>query len=478
MKNSVNNLNCSLLYWLVFLVFSIAFLFFNARDLSGSFYWDEAVYANISDHLLYSDYYYPFQTVFTRHPPLYFIILKVLSWIPVRHEISFRIFSILTSIIGIAFLFYIFAEFKRYRLGVLFLVLMFLNTVVQQYSQSATMYALFFMFYSMFITGLIQKKKTLELVGIIGGIYTHYLMFFAWLFIFAVEFYLNNKRISKEMKTKIVIIMIAYSPWLLFSLPGLFFRLTQQYRDFLAYINLYNFVWTFGLTGILFISFWVYKIIKCRFACFESDEIEIRFITVVTILSLGYLLIFLFGIPFLRYLFFIIPSVYAAILLISARLAEKEKNKIRKCVMFSASVIMIFVPNFQLIGVFPYSFSYHDNHDSIYAQHWEEVVEDVGKNPVAVENVRSFYYYAQKIHPDYYKKSFPWNDIGLVEIKYKAYNYKENMENLKGIDTTFACVDSVGKYKAEMIQELYNMGYKDYKKYGTTLLLKKHSADE
>jgi|GEM_PF-3341636 len=103
MKNSVNNLNCSLLYWLVFLVFSIAFLFFNARDLSGSFYWDEAVYANISDHLLYSDYYYPFQTVFTRHPPLYFIILKVLSWIPVRHEISFRIFSILTSIIILHF---------------------------------------------------------------------------------------------------------------------------------------------------------------------------------------------------------------------------------------------------------------------------------------------------------------------------------------------------------------------------------------
>ena len=478
MKNLINKLNSSLvLYWLVFLVFSIAFLFFNARDLSGSFYWDEVVYANISDHLLYSDYYYPFQNVFTRHPPLYFIILKVISWIPVRHEISFRIFSIIASTIGIACYYHIFLKLKRYRLGILFLILMFVNTIVQQYSQSATMYALFFMFYSMFISGVVLKKKRLELAGIIGGIYTHYLMIFALLFIVAVEFYLNNRRISKEIKNKIFIIIIAYSPWIFFFLPGFFFH-AKKYRDFVVHINLYNFAWTFGLTGILFISLWAYKTIKGRFAFFKSDEIEIRFITVVTILSVGYLLIFLFGTPFLRYLFIIIPSVYAAILLMAVRLAEKEKHKIRKCVMFSASVIMIFVPNFQLIGVFPYSFSYHDNHDSIYAQHWEEVVEDVGKNPVAVENVRSFYYYAQKKHPDYYKKTFPWNDIGLVEIKYKPYNYKENMENLKGIDTTFACIDSVGKYKAEMIQELHNMGYKDYKKYGTTILLKKHRADE
>lgn len=474
MKNSINNLNYSLLlYWFIFLVFSIAFLLFNARDLSYSFYWDEAVYANISDHLLYSDYYYPFQSVFTRHPPLYFLILKALSYIPVRHEISFRIFSILASITGIGFYYHIFSEFKRYRLGILFLVLMFFNTIIQQYSQSATMYGLFFMFYSMFIAGVVQKKKMLELAGIIGGIYTHYLMIFALLFIVAVEIFLNNRRIPKEMKSKIFIIMAAYSPWLLFSIPGLFFRAAQQYRDFLAYINLYNFVWTFGLTGILFISFWAYKIIKCRFACLKSDEIEIRFISLVVILSAGYLLIFLFGIPFLRYLFFIIPPVYAAILLISARLAEKGKNKIRKSLMFSTSVILIFVPNFQLLGVFPHSFSYHDNHDSIYAQHWEEVVEDVGKNPIAVENVRSFYYYAHKKHPDYYNKPFPWNDLGLVEIKYKPYNYKENMENLKGIDTPFACIDSVGEYKSEMIQELYNMGYENYKKYGTTLLLKR-----
>ncbi|HSW59671.1 MAG TPA: hypothetical protein VLJ60_02675 [bacterium] len=356
----------------------------------------------------------------------------------------------------------------------MFLILMLFNTVVQQYSQSATMYALLFMFYSMFIAGVVQKKKTLELVGIIGGIYTHYLMFFALFIILAVEFYLNNKQISKDMKIKIFIITITYIPWLFFFLPGFFYH-TRKYSEFVFHINLYQFVWTFGLTGVFFISFWAYKIYKERFSCFKSDEIEIRFISVVMTLLIGYLFIFLFGTPFLRYLFLIIPSGYAAVLLIASRFAEKERNRSfgKRAMLFAILVIMIFVPNLGLIGIFPYSFSYHDNHDSIYSSHWKEVVQDVNKTPVTAENVRSFFYYAKKRYPDYYKKPFPWDDIGLVELKYRPYDYEKNMENLKQINTTFVCIDSVGKYKTEMIGELYNMGYKDYKRYGTTILLKR-----
>ncbi len=459
--------------WLPFIIFSGLFFLLNCRNLGGGFYWDEAVYANISEHLLYSDYYNPAYRVFTRHPPLYFLFLSLISNIPFQKEIVFRTFSVIFSIIGTGFLYYLFLSMKRFKLGVVFLALLVMNTLFQQYSQSATMYAMLFMFFSVFIAGVVEKNENLELVGMIGGIYTHYLMFVSLLIVVLLDYFLNKKRISPGLKRKLIIIAVSYLPWLLFFFPGFFYH-AKKYSEFTAHINLYQFLWTFGITGLIAISFWAYRIFKERAKCLENRDNEIRFVVLATIFIIVHLALYLFGTPFLRYLFFILPLVYAVTLLSVARFLEHKKYSsiLKKNGLFFILLLMMFVPNLKMLGVFPYSFSYHDNHDSIYNSYWDEIINDVHGSTVSVENVRSFVYYANKKYPGKYNTIFPWDALGVVELKYNPNNNENNIKNLEKISTTFVCIDSVGRYKSEMIAHLNNSGYKECKRYGSWILLK------
>jgi hypothetical protein len=189
-----------------------------------------------------------------------------------------------------------------------------------------------------------------------------------------------------------------------------------------------------------------------------------------------FLIILFISTPFLRYLYFLLPIWTGGILLtfdeLSNNIVIKYKNASKKAIMI-VMIMLFFIPNIMLFGIFPYSFSYHDAHDSIYHQHWKEIAKIINKRSVTIENIRSYYYYYRILFPEVPQQYEPWHNLGIYELRYSPWDIDYNIRKLKNIKTEFVALNKVGRGKPEMVKVLHRMGYINYAIIDSSLILRK-----
>jgi len=162
------------------LAFCIGILWASAlrNGIEGHFFYDEAVYANLAEHPLVSDYY-P-DPVFFRHPPFiytfYFTLSKIFPAQP--PEVLYRVSSLVLVSLGIVLLGLSLSAVVEFPL----LTALALGSLVSsplfvKYSLSSTMYPALFLFLQMLLFGLVKKSRLLVNLGFILLLYTHYLGF-------------------------------------------------------------------------------------------------------------------------------------------------------------------------------------------------------------------------------------------------------------------------------------------------------------
>jgi len=402
------------------------------------------------------------------------IVLNIFSHVPFQKEYLYRIISIFFATIGLLFLYKTLFDIGEKKIALLTIFLTTFNTLFQQYSQSATMYSLLFLFHSIIFYGYTKKRKGIEAFGLIGGLYTHYFTVITLLIILYLEYNKEKNNFIKTYWKKYTFIFICYLPWLYFFIPGLFFH-KSKLKKLVLHINVYQFIFTFGISGVLAVIQWSKKYLK-NLTIENTFQRQLNRFKYLSMFSFFVFLIILFiSTPFLRYLYFLLPIWTGGILLMFDEISDSLSVKytlLSKKVYMTILIVLLFIPNIFSFGIFPYSFSYHDAHDSIYHQHWKEIAKIINKRTVTIENIRSYYYYYRILFPEVPQQHAPWHNLGIHELKYNQWDIDYNIRKLKGIKTEFVALNRVGRGKPEIIKALHEMGYTTYANINSSVILR------
>lgn len=459
-----------------------AFAAVTGWDLDGSFYWDEAVYADLAQHPLRSDFYATSEAIFTRHPPLYPLLLNGLARLPFDLEVTARAAGIAFAVAGLALVFGALAGAGRRRTALAVLALGCANTLVQQYAQSASMYAPLLFFHALLAWGWTRRNAAAQVVGMVGGLYTNYLAVFAIAAVAVLDAIEHRRTGDRLWIRKYALVGLLYLPWLAFLLPGLWYH-RSKFEGFFLHWNLWNVVATLGIGGVALLAIWVRATVSGglghladRIRGTAQERLEIVALATQVFLLAGVL----GGRPFLRYLAFTLPVTIAGLALVAQRLARNRMPlRPRRQALFLAGVLALtLVPNPEIVGVFPWSFSIHDPHDSIHHEDCREIAAVVGNAPVTVENVRSYFYYLRESRPDLAGDPFPWEDRGIHELAYDPTDLDETLEHAGQVDTPFVAFSLLGRGKDALLRALTLRGYEPVAWPGNSVVLalrKRHS---
>lgn len=181
------------------------------------------------------------------NPPLYYLILHF--WINIfgSSEIALRSLSLFFfwATICIVFLFLVNIFRMRERKASMYLILFVINPLLLYYAFEARMYSMFAFFVTLSFYAFYRKNNRLYLLATIAGLFTHYFMMFVilaqLLFLF-----INKENIDFVKKKTIYLSLLAFSPWLVFSLSQKNFLTTSFWlsQPKLKYI--------FGFLGLIY----------------------------------------------------------------------------------------------------------------------------------------------------------------------------------------------------------------------------------
>lgn len=413
------------LSFLVFFLIILCHFLISGHDLDGPFYWDESVYADIAHHPLTTDFYATDNQIFSRHPPLLMILQSVLLKLPFTEEISLRFLSLIFSSLGLLYLFIIGSKLKYPLIALLTCVVLIFHTQFQQYSQSATMYALFFFFSMWLCYGYVFQKNWMQVFALVGCLYTHYFGF-VWVAAFvSLEWKEFGFRFLALYWKKYLSCLILYLPWIYFMISAIGFHKSKAEATSI-HLNLANIAMIFGLGTVIVILFWQKKtkfyLIHKRVELFHSKD---RFL----VWSLGMIpyimLLLLFARPYIRYLYAFFPLVFLGVAIFLFDYFEVKKFK--KKWFYPTFILCLMIPNVFVFGIFPHSSRYYDKNDNPHYDDFREVIKFIGGRSVTLTNVRSYYYYYQKFFKELPKKQFPWEEIGIHEFL-NGYFFQLNSE--------------------------------------------------
>ncbi|KPJ69065.1 MAG: hypothetical protein AMJ45_01195 [Syntrophobacter sp. DG_60] len=379
---------------LILITLSLIILWWEAirNGLGGDFFYDEAVYANLSEHPFISDYYY--DPVFCRHPPFIYLfqwaLLKILDGVKV--EILFRISALIFSSIGLVLLW---LNLKYLTNSIIISIASIAAIVTSglfvRYSISATMYPYLFFFLQLAFIGIIKNNKVLRNTAFILLMYTHYMgvvVFVLYIISLWIKGY-GKKEIFKENK----VVIFSYIPIIWIAIVGFTYHTTRltHHRFFYNYLAmLYYFplsVWA----GTLYIFSK-----STRVNLMQDKDILIILIFAFVLL---YLLLCPVIRPFERYAY----SVFPIFLLCGSygirELTSDIKTKHLKILLTVLLIFLYFLP-YRLLSHYEsmwFDGFYADNNKY---QNWCSVVKLCSQKyegkTILTNNTRSFAFYLTK----------------------------------------------------------------------------------
>ena len=370
----------------LFTILIVAFLF-RIQNIDAPFFYDESVYVNLAQHPFHSDFY-P-DKIFFRNPPLYCLLIAFIGNYTNFSEVSMRLLSILISCGSIMITYLLGEKYGGQKVGLIASILLALSVFHQQYSQVATMYALFSLLITLTIYGIKKGDDRLIFIGFILAIYTHYFGFYlapsiAMYYIY--KFQGNWKKIFK----KAFLFVLPYLPWVVIMVQGLAYHAKRtrglHWWDF-HIVNIMLHVSVVIFIGLLFFSY-----------NYRKDKTEKPILIFVWL----YILTAFFLIPFRRYLFPFLPTIVVLGVVglkdLYNRLIESTNliflNKmLKRIILLSLFIFGLFLPNPQAYGLYPQMGKYLDLRDTIFTQEWQEVVNTIPSGSIATHNIRSLLFY-------------------------------------------------------------------------------------
>lgn len=462
--NMANNENkkYSILLYVLFFIGSLLFL---SLDFYKAFWYDEAYTINL---VRQSFGYLWHVTANDVHPPLYYILLKLYTYVFGDSVVALRIFSAL-PVIGIMLL-----GCTRIRkmfgnkTALSFLLIVILMPVSQYAASEIRMYSLAMLFVLLSALYAYQSYSTFRRSDLIkftlfslAAAYTHY---YALLGVFYIYFlFLVVVVIAKREKIipfigYSVLFVIGYLPWLI-NLPGQVSQVQDEYwinaprlKDLIIYlyypfaqeldlvatqIPLAHFAFSFCLLAVFFVLF-IYIVISSRKEVFSDNALNVRlkfanllFLAFIFTLSTAIIYSLLSKPVFVtRYMTPILGLFYLGLAIYIALINwKKTQNKIILLVMFV--IVAYFSFNH-------YSLQYRTNE---YKQRVQSKIIDFAaervddKTAFLYSDTRSFSIAAIPLF-------FP-DSKHYIRISVTKKHYKKYLENFKVIPIfDFADVDS------------------------------------
>lgn len=355
------------------------------------------------------------------HPPLYFIIIRLLFGFFVYDELIARAFSAIVGVLAIISIYFLGKELKNNRVGLISACISAVNFFEIQYSQEARGYTLVMLFsilsFLYFIRlAKVNSIKNSVLFGIftISLIYTHYY----GIFVFASQlliliFYFFKYRSSKSVNWNyfflpIFVIGCSYLFWIPFLMSSSFlneFWIEEIPSGFaFDYFKEYfgDTIYLYGVF-LLAILFSIYKGIKLRLKSsdfnVEADHVWILLIWICTVFLSGYFLsVFVRPSLISRYTIVVLPAV---ILLISIAFEQIPNRRI-------SILVLSYVTIFSLWDLFINKKYYTTYHKTQFDKLTEFIIDSKLDYPVI--NTRTGW------HQEYYFRKVN-STIPLVQMK-------------------------------------------------------------
>jgi len=296
------------------------------------------------------------------HPPFYYLILRIWSFVFGGSLFSLRMFSVFFSILIILSVYlFVIQAFKNKKLALFSSAVTALNCFQIQYAQEARMYSLgafLIIISSYFLLKALERKKspllwwTLYTISIIAGIYTHYYIFFSILAqgIFLLYYIFKKSRFNISLWLKnqnfqlgaiaYLTAAISFLPWL-----KIFLRQLNQVQEsyWIPAMNIWSVPCTFyklntgvgidaSKSGLLLIGMMIVIITAIIYAL-KKNKTPAKWL-VLALVVVPFLASTAMSLRTSIYLdrYFIFVSVFYIILICSAIL--KVKNKfIRQCLI-------------------------------------------------------------------------------------------------------------------------------------------------
>jgi len=402
------------------LAFCVVVLWVSAfrNGIEGHFFYDEAVYANLAEHPLVSDYY-P-DPIFFRHPPFiytfYFILSKIFSAQP--PEVLYRVSSLVLVSLGIVFFGLSLSAVVEFPL----LTALALGSLVSsplfvKYSLSSTMYPALFLFLQILLFGLVKKSRLLVNLGFILLIYTHYLGFIL-LCLYGLALLLKGKRLREIFKEHRVVVF-ACAPIAVLVAVGVIYHAARSnpinYEE--NYFSLFFYV---PLSG----WFALYPALKIRqLKNMEALPMLLFFSTVFLLVA------FVVAPPYKRFLYAALPFFLflgtIAIGQIVSRLSKRAK-----AVLVPLICIMYFSP----AHAFPagerelFDDCFRDDNR---LENWKEPVEICADRVVMTNNARSFLYYKSRADSKRYSLNMLEKSGAFVQFDPSMKDFNEKLKTFQ-----------------------------------------------
>lgn len=353
------------------------------QHLASPFFYDEAVYVNLAQHPLHSDFY-P-EPIFSRHPPAHHFLLAAWGRAVGFGEVAMRLPSLLfagaTLVVA-----YLLARRVLSRGGALVATALLTFSVLhQQYSQAATMYSMAAFFVTLCAYGMTSGNEPLVAAGFVGAIYTHYFGFLLAppLLLFYHRQYAGDWR---RIAGRVALYAAAYAPWMLVAIRGAAIHAgrTGGVQWEFHWLNLLRQLSPALLVGCL---------------CVPFVRRRDRAIQPMLLLCGLFLASAPFLLPFQRYL---VPFLPVLIVLGVAGLAGSFQSLIHRfrvrsragqAAIAAVGLVGLCVPNFEAYGVYPAMGRYLDWRDTIHMMEWDRVVAAIPTGRIATPNARSLIFY-------------------------------------------------------------------------------------
>ncbi len=367
-------------------VLVIASLAICSQNLSSPLYYDEAVYVNLAQHPLHSDFYD--DPIFFRHPPAHHLLLAAIGAVAGFSESAMRWPSVLFAAATVVVAYALGARLRSRAVGLLSALLLTFNVLYQQYAQSATMYAMFTFFLTLCLHGLTCEDERLLALGFLGAIYTHYFGFY--LAPALLLFYFHKFEGDwKKTAGRLALYVLAYLPWLIIATQGLAFHANRT-----SGLRWWDFHW---LNAIRQLSLPLFAgMLASGFTLRREKKLQ------PVLLVCGFFLVSAFFlIPFHRYLVPFLPILLvlgvAGLTWWRGRfLGHFRRSPIAwRIALAVLCACIVLVPNPEAYGIFPHAGEYLDLRDSIHTQEWDKVIATIPDcSAVATSNARSLLFYS------------------------------------------------------------------------------------
>ncbi|MFX1391952.1 MAG: glycosyltransferase family 39 protein [Promethearchaeota archaeon] len=242
----------------LFLVILTVSIFLRIINITSEQIWaDEAISIHIAK-LSINDFWKAI--IRDIHPPLYYVILK--GWIFIFGDsiLSFRMLSVVFSILALPILFLIGKEIKNESLGFIIIFFYSISPFAIYYANEIRSYTLIHLLFTISIYFSIRILKDPEnirnyiMIGIVGTllIYTHY-MGVVYMMSLYVSIYIFNRKKKFILKYLILssIIMIGfYIPWIPFALNDLLGGAPGYAGGLLNLVNLSYYAFNYFLAPV------------------------------------------------------------------------------------------------------------------------------------------------------------------------------------------------------------------------------------